>query len=285
MVFVYVGSHAAPAPRAPESLTTIVAPGELDQAAVRDACAVSRPGSPLARARRFQLFYPDVPFDPNAALYQIRETYRNCERCHLADRRNAIVFFRGNPSASILCVGEGPGQTEDLQGLPFIGKSGKLMDELFREAGINPENDIAWTNIVGCRPCETRFSEERKPSIVESIACSERLLMTMRAVRPKIVLCLGEVATSIFYAPEEIPETNTFATFQAGSPPLSVTVGVLRHPAYLLRIGQQPNMYGEWAGMRLALRQVRAWLPTEKLPAWPFGLRYVSDLKTTMVGA
>jgi DNA polymerase len=265
-------------------LTTVVSPQDLTAQAVAGLVQSLRPTPPLVKIKRWELFYPELPSDPQAAFVQIRQMYAACERCHLADRRNRVVFLKGNPYAGVLVLGEGPGKDEDSNGTPFVGKSGRLADELFREIGIDPERDLAWSNIIGCRSAENMFAEDRKPSLVEAVACSERLTLTLRAIRPSIVLCLGAVAATAFFREEETPPVNTFTTL-ASADGVRVIVGVLRHPAYLLRIGQQPNMYGEWAGCRLALRQLRAWLPAQKIPTWPFGLRYIADFQTAAVGA
>jgi len=280
MTYLYVGRHdpEGGVANAPRPQTTVVSPRPLTGAEIVAEVVKVRALPALRAATSFRLTYPPTPSDPRVALDMLQATYSACGRCHLSERRARVCFLKGNPYAAVLALGEGPGRTENDQGVPFVGKSGCLQDALFRDAGIDPQRDVAWTNLVGCRPCDNTFAEDRKPNRVEAVACSERLMHTFHAIRPRVVLCLGAVALTAFFRPGEEPPLNTFVSLPTGVTGESVLVGHLRHPSYLLRIGQQPNMYAEWAGARLALRQLRAWLPVQKVAAWPFGLRYVADL-------
>lgn len=100
-------------------------------------------------------------------LEEINEEVKKCTKCKLCKNRTQTVFGTGNPSARVMLIGEGPGVDEDIQGEPFVGKSGKLMNEAFRGLGIHRE-DLYIANIVKCRP-----PNNRNPEKEEAIACMD----------------------------------------------------------------------------------------------------------------
>jgi uracil-DNA glycosylase len=278
----YVATHSGPIPEAPNTLSTLVVPTDPGPDVARALLAPGR--LPILALRSFALDFPPVSPDPAAAVQQIADRYRDCERCHLSDRRTRIAHIKGNPYAAVVCLGEGPGKDEDIQGVPFVGRSGQLQDALFAESGIRPLEDMAWINLVGCRPCENRHAPDRVPTLVEKIACAERTLMLLRALRPRVVLCLGEQATSMFF--EEAPNPNSWATLTPPDDPRdAVVVGVVRHPAYLLRTIGMQNTYREYAAARLFYRGFRGMLPgLQKVASWRFGLRYLAALTGPLIG-
>ena len=112
-----------------------------------------------------------------------------CQRCDLAATRTHVVVSRGNPQAKILIVGEGPGQQEDEQGLPFVGKSGQLLDKILASVRLDTAQDVYICNVVKCRP-----PENRTPTTDEADACKGYLLEQIRLVDPKIILLTGATA-------------------------------------------------------------------------------------------
>ncbi|MBU6229193.1 MAG: uracil-DNA glycosylase [Cyanobacteria bacterium REEB459] len=112
-----------------------------------------------------------------------------CQRCGLAPSRTHVVVSRGNPRAPILIIGEGPGQQEDEQGLPFVGKSGQLLDRILTSVDLDPDRDVYICNIVKCRPPGNRV-----PTPQEVAACKGYLLEQIRLVSPKIILLTGATA-------------------------------------------------------------------------------------------
>ncbi len=112
-----------------------------------------------------------------------------CQRCGLAATRTHAVVSRGNPAAEIVAIGEGPGQHEDEKGLPFVGRSGELLDKIFASVNLSSEDDIYICNVVKCRP-----PKNRNPNPDEIEACKPYLLEQIRLVDPKIVLLTGAVA-------------------------------------------------------------------------------------------
>lgn len=121
-------------------------------------------------------------------LEEINEEVKKCTKCKLCKNRTQTVFGTGNPSARVMLIGEGPGVDEDIQGEPFVGKSGKLMNEAFRGLGIHRE-DLYIANIVKCRP-----PNNRNPEKEEAIACMDYLRNQVMLVKPEIIVLLGSVS-------------------------------------------------------------------------------------------
>ncbi len=111
-----------------------------------------------------------------------------CKKCKLCNNRNNIVFGTGNKNARIMFIGEGPGADEDREGIPFVGKAGKLMNMAFDGIGINRE-EVYIANIVKCRP-----PSNRNPEDDEAESCLDYLRNQVMLVKPKIIVLLGSVA-------------------------------------------------------------------------------------------
>ena len=109
-----------------------------------------------------------------------------CQRCELAPGRTNAVIGRGNPEADVMIIGEGPGQHEDEQGLPFVGRSGQLLDKILASVNFDPKTDVYICNIVKCRP-----PGNRAPIQVEMNACRPYLMEQIRVVDPKVILLTG----------------------------------------------------------------------------------------------
>jgi uracil-DNA glycosylase len=123
-------------------------------------------------------------------LAEVAAEAANCTRCRLAEGRKNVVFGMGNPEADLMFVGEGPGAEEDRQGLPFVGRSGQLLDRLMRqELGLTREHCYI-CNVVRCRP-----PGNRDPLPDEIEACSPFLEATIEIVSPRVVMTLGNFAT------------------------------------------------------------------------------------------
>lgn len=113
---------------------------------------------------------------------------KNCNKCKLCTNRHNVVIETGNRNAKIMFIGEGPGADEDLQGTPFVGKAGKLMDKAFEGIGIKRE-EVYIANIVKCRP-----PNNTNPEYEEADACKEYLESQVNLVKPEIIVLLGSVA-------------------------------------------------------------------------------------------
>ena len=110
---------------------------------------------------------------------------RACTACGLAAARHNVVFGVGNPQAEVLFVGEGPGENEDLQGEPFVGRGGRLLDIMLAAVGLSRKKNIYIANIVKCRP-----PKNRDPQPEEQDACIHWLEDQIALIRPKILVCL-----------------------------------------------------------------------------------------------
>lgn len=119
---------------------------------------------------------------------ELEVAIHDCKKCKLCTDRTNIVFGTGNKNAQIMFIGEGPGADEDVQGIPFVGKAGKLMNQAFIGLGIHRE-EVYIANIVKCRP-----PGNRNPEHDEAIACMDYLRGQVMLVKPKIIVLLGSVA-------------------------------------------------------------------------------------------
>ncbi|MCA9397042.1 MAG: uracil-DNA glycosylase [Candidatus Omnitrophica bacterium] len=168
---------------------------------------------------------------------QIRES--DCRKCGLHKTRTSIVVDRGNPDAKILLIGEAPGKDEDETGKPFVGRSGKLLDQIFSEAGINTDKDCLIINVLKCRP-----PANRTPTPEEAETCYPFLLKQISLSACRTIVLLGRTALLRIepkYA--KVKMTDLFAVpFTSGQFP-DKEILVLFHPAYILRNrGKKPLM-------------------------------------------
>ena len=127
----------------------------------------------------------------------LRETALHCTACKLCGGRKNVVFGVGNPEAQIMLIGEGPGQHEDEQGEPFVGRSGQLMDKMLNYIGLDRSRNIYIANIVKCRP-----PQNRDPEQTEIAACMGYLRNQVALIRPKIIVCVGRIAAMTLIQPD-----------------------------------------------------------------------------------
>jgi len=141
-------------------------------------------------------------FLPSITLESLRVDIANCVRCPLSQSRAHAVPGEGPENARIVLVGEAPGKDEDLSGRPFVGRSGKILDECLEEVGIN-RSEIFITNVVKCRP-----PENRRPMKAEMEACRPYLHEQIRSIEPRIVCLLGNVATKAVLGKEGVTKLH-----------------------------------------------------------------------------
>ncbi len=191
-----------------------------------------------------------------------------CRRCALAAARTQIVVDRGDPAAGIMIVGEGPGEQEDLAGLAFVGRAGRVLDELLRAVGLAPERDALIANVVKCRPPANRV-----PHAEEAAACLPYLHRQLALVRPHTVLLLGATAHRHF-APSRASfsmQREVGRRFALASWP-ETAFYTLYHPAYLLRSpGKKPIAIGHLEQLRGELRATGRWPGGAGAPLAPGG--------------
>jgi DNA polymerase len=165
-------------------------------------------------------------------LEHIREDLGECTRCQLHKQRNKIVFGAGNPRAELVFVGEGPGHDEDVQGLPFVGRAGKLLTQMIEAMGLT-RDQVYICNVVKCRP-----PENRKPEEDEVATCSPYLFRQIDVIKPKAIVCLGATAAQALLKTKDSISRFRGQWFDYRNTRLLVTY----HPAYLLR---NPNAKGD----------------------------------------
>ena len=119
----------------------------------------------------------------------ILEGCSDCTACDLASTRQTVVISRGNPEADLMLIGEAPGAQEDAQGLPFVGRSGRALDQLLLEVGLDPSRDLYICNAIKCRP-----PNNRRPKKAELAACRSWLDLQLAAVEPKVIVLTGATA-------------------------------------------------------------------------------------------
>src|SRR6266852_201795 len=148
-----------------------------------------------------------------------------CTRCKLHRGRTKLVFGDGNPKADLVFVGEGPGRDEDAQGLPFVGRAGKLLTQMIEAMGLQ-RDDVYICNVVKCRPPENRQPEEDEVS-----TCSPFLLRQIDAIAPKVIVCLGATAAKTLLQTNRGISQFRGEWLEFRGRKLLATY----HPAYLLR--------------------------------------------------
>ena len=150
----------------------------------------------------------------------------NCEKCDLHKSRTNFVFGEGDKNASLLLIGEAPGAQEDLEGRPFVGRSGKLLDKILKAIDRDRFNDTYICNILKCRP-----PENRNPSLSEIDECKSYLNHQIKLINPKLIVTLGLVAASTLLGKDSSLKDMRNNIFYYMNYPVLVTY----HPAFLLR--------------------------------------------------
>ena len=157
---------------------------------------------------------------------ELEAACRLCEKCQLHESRMNVVFGVGSREPEVLFVGEGPGENEDLTGEPFVGRAGKLLDDMLSIIGLDRKRNIYIANIVKCRP-----PNNRDPSVGERTSCFDWLNNQMSFLKPKIIVCLGRIAAS------ELIEKDFKITRDQGKwfEREGIKYMAILHPAALLR--------------------------------------------------
>ena len=173
---------------------------------------------------------------------ELRDCVAGCTRCELSNSRTNTVFGVGNANADWLIVGEAPGGEEDRRGEPFVGRAGKLLDEMLRAIGQSRES-VFIANILKCRP-----PNNRDPRQEEAAACRPYLERQIELVQPKIILAVGKIAAQNLLGSDEPVGRMRGRPHDLAGIPLVVTY----HPAYLLRSPSQKSK--SWSDLCLATR-------------------------------
>lgn len=178
----------------------------------------------------------------------LEQTCMGCQRCALADGRHNVVFGVGSRDAEVLFVGEGPGENEDLQGEPFVGRAGKLLDDMLELIDLDRKKNVYIANIVKCRP-----PHNRDPLNTEQDACIGYLRNQVALLKPKIIVCLGRIAAMRLIREDyRITREHGQWVEKAG-----VAMTALYHPAAILRDpGKRPETFDDLKSLQSKIRQV-----------------------------
>ena len=161
-----------------------------------------------------------------SSLKKLNSECVECVSCNLSKTRKNVVVGKGNESAQVVIIGEGPGEQEDITGLPFVGRAGKMLDTALSSVDIDPLEDCYITNIVKCRP-----PNNRKPSAAESEACMPWLNEQINLLKPKIIILAGSTAVQSFLGINE-PISKIRGQWIEKD---NIKYMPIFHPSYLLR--------------------------------------------------
>ena len=181
-----------------------------------------------------------------SAWEELRSRCEACQACDLGRTRNKLVFGVGKQDSPVLFVGEGPGQQEDLQGVPFVGAAGKLLDEMLSIIDLGRDNCYI-ANIVKCRP-----PGNRDPMPQEQDACIGYLTEQIRLIHPKIIICLGRIsAQRLIHESFRITREHGQWFEKDG-----VKYMAIYHPSALLRdVSKRPETFADLRELRSVLRR------------------------------
>lgn len=183
------------------------------------------------------------------SLKQIALDLAGCTRCKLCEKRKTIVFGEGSSSAELMFVGEGPGEQEDLQGRPFVGKAGQLLDRMIQAIGLQ-RDQVYIANVVKCRP-----PGNRNPEPDEIGSCSPFLHRQLDAIRPKVVVALGKFAAQTLLQTDARISALRGKFHEYRGARLMPTF----HPAFLLR---NPDAKREaWHDLQLVAKELNLLIP------------------------
>lgn len=168
---------------------------------------------------------------------KLKKVCLDCKQCNLSKTRTNVVFGRGNPNTKIFVIGEGPGHNEDIEGLAFVGRAGKLLDAAFQSVGIDTNKDCYISNIVKCRP-----PNNRKPLNEEIQSCSSWLNQQINLINPRIIVLAGSTAVeSYLHIKEPISKIRGKWIERDGRKFMPIF-----HPSYLLRNPSKEKGKPKW---------------------------------------
>lgn len=173
---------------------------------------------------------------------ELESACKSCRNCALSETRTNVVVGVGNPKAKVMFVGEGPGENEDLQGEPFVGRGGQLLDKMLAAVDLDRNKNIYIANIVKCRP-----PKNRDPLPTEQETCIKWLRNQFALMKPEIIVCLGRIAAAKMIK-EDIKITKEHGIFfEKGN---VLMMGTL-HPAALLRNpNNKPGAFEDFLKLR-----------------------------------
>lgn len=195
-----------------------------------------RPAEPRRPTAGHISLVPFVPSTPNpekeAALAECKVKSETCMACELCSRRNSVVWGEGSLDAQVMFIGEGPGRDEDIEGRPFVGRSGRLLTDIIEKGMKTPRQNVYIANVVKCRP-----PGNRDPKLEEVAACSVYLRRQIEVIKPKAIVAVGMVAGRALLAlpPGSSGLRRKWHEYEG------IPMRVIYHPSYLLRQRQSDN--------------------------------------------
>ena len=180
---------------------------------------------------------------------------QSCTKCELCKSRTRTVFGEGDPAAQLMFIGEGPGQSEDEQGRPFVGRAGELLNKMMEAMGFAREH-VYIANVVKCRP-----PQNRTPTPGETATCWDYLYRQITTIRPRIIVTLGGPATKMLLQTKTgiTALRGTWSTFTPLTPECpAIPVMPTFHPAYLLRSYTAENRRRVWSDLQQVLERLQS---------------------------
>ena len=191
---------------------------------------------------------PHKKTDPVSSLTVLKNDVINCKKCSLSNTRTNAVFGVGDFSASLMLVGEAPGEQEDLSGEPFVGRAGQLLDKMLAAIDRSRENDVFICNVLKCRP-----PENRDPKSDEINQCEPYLVNQIDLIKPKLIVALGRIAGKTLLGVDKSLKDMRKKIHNYHDSDLIVTY----HPAALLRNPNwKPYAWEDFKWIRSILEEV-----------------------------
>lgn len=174
-------------------------------------------------------------------LENLKQICEKCYACEIASRREKMVFSAGNSSAKVIFIGEAPGKDENIQGLPFVGRAGQLLNTYLEKVGINREKDLYIANILKCRPTNPdRPNKDRVPSSVEVKNCIDYLFKQIELVNPKLIVLCGGTSLKTLTGKKSIQISKVRGeVFDIELNGKKYNAIAIYHPSYLMQYASQ----------------------------------------------
>lgn len=179
---------------------------------------------------------------------ELKTACEQCQKCELCKTRHNVVVGIGSEKAEVMFIGEGPGENEDLQGEPFVGRAGKLLDKMLTAVDLDRNKNIYIANIVKCRP-----PQNRDPKPEEQEQCIEWLRSQVRLIKPKIIVCLGRIAAAKIIKPDIKITKEHGQWIQKGD----YLMMAMLHPAAILRDPRRkPDAFNDFLILREKIKEI-----------------------------
>ncbi len=189
------------------------------------------------------------------ALEKLAQEVSSCQKCKLSQSRTQTVFGEGDANAELMFIGEGPGKQEDIQGRPFIGRSGNLLTRMIELGSKIPRSKVYICNLVKCRPTvDLAFEKDRAPDENELEACTPYLIKQIQVIKPKVIVTLGGPATKFLLQNKEGITKIHGKWYEFQGIPLMP----IYHPSYILRNGGEKSPLRKvwWEAMKKVIQKL-----------------------------